>query len=190
MKISEEERMEIFSRFWQIGDLMLQREFVRSNITEVNRSLDLPNSAARSTNQAFYLETENGRLANMQEIFYSHPGDQPQMDLYYQEENNNGFLEEDLRGRHNNRKKVDTEILSDMRAHIQSIPRIQSHYLREQTSKEYIEGNKTIRSIYRDYVDFCKEKSKPYGSEDKFRRIFNTEFNISKERRVCVAPLE
>lgn len=38
-----------------------------------------------------------------------------------------------------------------VRNHIKSIPRIESHYLRAQTTKEFIDGGKTIADLHRDY---------------------------------------
>lgn len=47
-----------------------------------------------------------------------------------------------------------------MTDHINSIPRILSHYLRAQTTREYIDGSRTITEIYRDYVDNQKQTDK------------------------------
>ncbi|XP_074040476.1 uncharacterized protein [Leptinotarsa decemlineata] len=89
-----------------------------------------------------------------------------------------GFVQKDLRGKHYRHIKVDANI-QDMRDHINSIPRIESHYLRAQTTRKYIDGSRTITEIYRDYVDNQKQNDKTYGKFNKFYEIFTTEFNIS-----------
>lgn len=93
--------------------------------------------------------------------------------------NNNGFLEADGRGKHGNHKKVDLEIKEGIRSFINRIPRVESHYTRSKSTREYIEGNKSIASIYRDYVQDCATMKVPCGNSTMFHRIFNYEFNIS-----------
>lgn len=90
-----------------------------------------------------------------------------------------GFLEVDLRGKHKNHRKVDPSIKEGVREHIRSIPRIESHYLRKQTSREYIDGGKNLTDIFNDYKAKCQENNLPHANLVMFSKIFNTEFNIS-----------
>lgn len=55
-----------------------------------------------------------------------------------------GFINVDLRGKHEHHKTVDPGIKESVRKQIRSIPRIESLYLRKQTTREFIEGGKTI----------------------------------------------
>lgn len=87
-----------------------------------------------------------------------------------------GIIVEDLRGKHGNHSRVDNNIKDNLRNFIKAIPKIESHYCRVDTQKEYIDGSKTIVEIYRDYVKQCEEKSANYIM---FNRIFNGEFNIA-----------
>lgn len=91
-----------------------------------------------------------------------------------------GFVMEDLRGKHNKHKTLDGEIKEGIRRHIESNPKIESHYLRENTTRDYIEGGKTIADLHCDYKNVCKQKKKrPYGNYVMYHKIFNDEFNIS-----------
>lgn len=72
----------------------------------------------------------------------------------------NGFLKDDLRGRHDSHNRVDPQFLQDIRDHINSIPRIKSHYIRANTSKEFIDGRKTITDLFRDFQEKQTEKKK------------------------------
>lgn len=89
----------------------------------------------------------------------------------------NGILQDDFKGRHENHKKISTELHNDIKDHINSIPRIDSHYLRALTSREYIEGSKTITDLYR---DFQKQQSERGGAGKfcMYYKIFTTEFNL------------
>lgn len=66
-----------------------------------------------------------------------------------------------------------------MKKHIDSIPRIESHYLRAQTTREFIEGGKTIADLHRNYTEKCNAKGLPTAKLSMFARIFNTEYNLS-----------
>ncbi|XP_072395046.1 uncharacterized protein [Diabrotica undecimpunctata] len=68
-------------------------------------------------------------------------------------------LENDKRGRHGNHYKISENVKNNVRNHINSIPRIESHYCRANISKEFIDGSKTITDLHRDYT-------KQYQCED------------------------
>lgn len=90
-----------------------------------------------------------------------------------------GFIELDLRGKHDNHITVSPEIKNSMREFIQNIPRIESHYLRAKTSREFIESSKSIADLYHDYKESREAENLEFGSKIMFYRIFNTEFNIA-----------
>ncbi|CAH1115872.1 unnamed protein product [Psylliodes chrysocephalus] len=89
------------------------------------------------------------------------------------------IVEVDKRGKHNNHYQVDQAIKNEIREHIKSIPRIDSHYCRATTSKEYIEGSKTLSDLHRDYLKICEEKKSPAANYQMYRKIFEEEFNIA-----------
>ncbi|KAF6205558.1 hypothetical protein GE061_019731 [Apolygus lucorum] len=171
-KISHEQRQKLFSRFWQIGNLQQQREYVRGCIRDVNR----PHQGVthkRSCNQAFYLTLDGQKIRVCKKLFNATLGISHRWITTIKEKTKYGILQPDLRGRHENHNNVNDDVLDDMRAHINSIPRIASHYLRAQTTREFIEGGKSIASIYRDYVEFCKKRETGW-----FRRQISESFRI------------
>ncbi|KAJ8967471.1 hypothetical protein NQ314_002785 [Rhamnusium bicolor] len=88
------------------------------------------------------------------------------------------MISTDFRGKHNNHCKTDEVIKEGVRQHINSIPRIESHYCRKDTKREYIEGGKTVAEIHRDYIQKCSESNLPHANYLMYFRIFN-DFNIS-----------
>lgn len=88
-----------------------------------------------------------------------------------------GMIPEDKRGKHSYHNNVDQEIVQSVRDHINSVPRIESHYTRANTSREFIDGGLTIKELYRNYVS--NREAMPVASCDMYYRIFNTEFNLS-----------
>lgn len=69
--------------------------------------------------------------------------------------------------------------MESVRVHINSISRIESHYLRANTTREFIDGGLTIADLHRDYKKNRESINKPAANYDTYFRIFNNEFNIS-----------
>ncbi|KAJ8926490.1 hypothetical protein NQ314_021135 [Rhamnusium bicolor] len=86
---------------------------------------------------------------------------------------------EGKRRKHGKQKQVPENLRNDVRAHIESIPKIESHYTRAHSEKQYIEGVKTITDLYRDYKTQCETEYKPFVTLTMYRYIFNYEFNLA-----------
>lgn len=54
----------------------------------------------------------------------------------------------DMRGRHGKHFKVPDAVKDGIRQNIESIPRIESHYCRNNTSREFIDGGKSIADLH------------------------------------------
>lgn len=84
-------------------------------------------------------------------------------------------------GKHKKRFTSDEE--ADLvRQHINMFPRIESHYCRANTKREYIEGDLSIEKMYALYKDFVTERGLDPVKIWIYRKIFCTEFNISFNR--------
>jgi hypothetical protein len=66
-----------------------------------------------------------------------------------------------------------------IKKHINSFPRIESHYCRANTKQEYLEAGLTIREMYRLYKEACQKEVRKPVSEGKYRQVFNDQFNIA-----------
>ncbi|KAK4880967.1 hypothetical protein RN001_004286 [Aquatica leii] len=92
---------------------------------------------------------------------------------------NEGFLQEDLTGKRGHHSKIDPTIKDGVIAHINTIPRIDNHYLRAQTTQKYIERGKSLADLHRDYKKECSKKNVPFANLTMYSRIFNNNFNNS-----------
>ena len=92
-----------------------------------------------------------------------------------------GSAPADLRGKHDNRPtRASEETKNSVRDHINSIPRVDAHYVREKSRRQYIDCTLSIKKLHKEYIKWmdsypveCKK-----ASERKYREIFLTEFNI------------
>lgn len=66
-----------------------------------------------------------------------------------------------------------------VRNFIETIPKVESHYTRANTSRHFIDGSKSIADLHRDYVNVCKQNHNQFVSYTTFYRLFTEEFNIS-----------
>lgn len=189
MQFSEDERKKLFSDFWQLGNIEKQRQYIATNIHVIQpkyRYVCISGGTRnpRRPNNAFFfrLAEQNIRVCK---IFFMNTLDITSSVIRSVVEKKNKMvdvllMEEDQRGKHQHQKSVDDSIKNGIKAHINSIPIIESDYTPSNTSiKHFICGSKSISDIYRDYVQICKDQKIPFGNYKLFYRIFTTEFNIS-----------
>ena len=73
---------------------------------------------------------------------------------------------------------VPQEVKDGIRDHINSIPRVESHYCRANTKKEYLAPGLSISLLYEKYTKKCNEEGTTTGKQYLYHHIFNTEFNL------------
>lgn len=178
--ITDEQRMQIFKKYWALGELNLQWNFIGKSMEKSNvKYRRVKEQSTRGANYAYFFEVEGKKYRVCKLNFTATLGVSDKIIANVQRRSVDGFIPKDKRGTHNNHKKIDEDLKEIIRGYINSIPRVESHYLRNQTSREFISGERTLADIHRDYVTFCKEKGSEFGNYVTFRNIFNTEFNIS-----------
>lgn len=199
-KIDETKRKQIFDNYWSLGDINRQRDFIKNSMQEIkskHRSNRCQNCMCekplRALNNAFYFNIGDQKIRICKKFFKSTLDINDKVILTVRKKTNvEGFVTEDLRGKHSKHAKL-TEESAEVCKFINSIPRIESHYIRAQSSRQYIEGSKSLTQIYEDYKKECVSNSKRFVSKSTFSNIFHKDFNISffqpkKDRcEVCVS---
>jgi hypothetical protein len=179
-RISETERIDLFNNYWSLGNLELQRAYISSCMIDIKPKYRYTNAEKpRLPNSALYF-TVNGNKIRVCKKYFINSLDESdrQLRTVKKKINLQGFIEKDRRGKHENRKQVDPTLLQDIKNHINSIPKIESHYLRATSSKEYISDSKTIRDLWKDFNDQQKEKSRLMCDYWLYINTFNKDFNI------------
>ena len=74
--------------------------------------------------------------------------------------------------------KLDEQIINGVRDHINSFPRLESHYCRKDSVREYLEAGLTQAEMYRLYKIWCAERSLRAVSKIKYIQVFSEEFRI------------
>ena len=166
--ISEEQRQQTFDSYWALKTIEKQRQFISNSTKAVEPKYRLIKKESsrrpRINNNAFYFQIgeKNVRVCK---VFFRNTLDINDRNIRTVIEKKSktltGILEDDQRGKHKNHPTVDLEILNGIKEHINSIPRIESHYTRADSSRDYIDGSKSLAQIHRDYVELCRENNRP-----------------------------
>lgn len=179
--VDEMTRQKVFDAYWGLGNLERQREFIVRHSQQIKPKYRYSSTQNfRALNTAFYFEINGSKTRVCKPFFKS------TLDLSYKaiktalsKKTESGVIECDLRGKHNHHPTIDPQIRQSVKDFINSIPRIESHYLRAQTTREFIASDKSLADIYRDYKNRREGDGLPAATSSTFNRIFNTEFNIS-----------
>lgn len=78
---------------------------------------------------------------------------------------------------HNKTSDAQLQVIRD---HIDKIPKMDSHYCRAHTRRQYIEPGLTITKLYEHYVDECNQNTIKPVSAFMYRQVFCKKFNISE----------
>ena len=137
----------------------------------------------RSHNSAFHFNNTSGDRVRVCKLFFKNTLDINDRPIRTVLEKKNkvvdNLLEEDKRGKHGNHKTVDEDIRNNIKNHTNSIPRVEIHCLRANTTRTFNDGSRSIADIHRDYVQNCKDNNVLFGNYPLLYRIFVEEFNIS-----------
>ena len=179
-KIQDDQRRVIFEKYWGLQILARQRDFISKCMVQIQPTYRYQRPGShRRLNNNFYFEVEEKRVRVCKKFFKAtlDINDRPIRTVIAK--NEMGFISKDFRGRHNKHKKLDASVKEGIKRHINTIPRIESHYLRSQTCREFIDGGKSIADLYRDYKTNCMEENTQCASLSLYTQIFNHQFNIS-----------
>ncbi|KAK7600988.1 hypothetical protein V9T40_008429 [Parthenolecanium corni] len=179
-KITEHQRQKIFKSFWALGDVCKQRCFIAANLQNIQptRVSSLPRQ--RKLNQAYHFEVE-GSPIRVCKAFFCDTLDITNrviQTVLAKKSISPSCLRTDFRGKHKNQTRIPDEVKQGVRDHIDSIPRIESHYLRAQTAREFIDGGRSISDIHRDYLEDCRKADQPSANFQMYSKIFNEEYNL------------
>lgn len=128
--ISEDKRKDIFTNCWALGDLARQRDFIASCMQNINPVYRYTrNKNKRSLNKAFYFKLLDQPVRVCKIFFKATLGINDRPIRTIAQKKKSGIVLSDLRGKHRNHFTVDEAMKTSVRQHIQSIQRIESHYL-------------------------------------------------------------
>lgn len=180
-KVAQDDRVQLFKDFWKLGELQRQRDYLTSCVDQVvPQYRRISAKKPRAPNCAFYVNLIGKKVRVCKTFLINTFGvtERAIRTVITSKMSGSGIAAKDDRGKHSHHKKVDEALVQSVRDHIDSIPRIDSHYLRQHTSRQFIDGGLTIAEMHRHYQKKRSEQNEAAVSYDLYSRIFNKEFNI------------
>lgn len=181
LKICEDDRLDIFKYYWSLGDLVKQRHFI-SNATDTIKPKYryVREGSHRDANNAYYFTVRNQKI-RVCKLFFRNTldiNDSVIKTVTKKKKQSHGAAMEDLRGRHGKHSKIDENIKNNVRNFIEKYPKVESHYRRSESGRHYVEGNKFIADLHREFEKQCQSNKSPSCKYGMFFKIFTAEFNI------------
>ncbi|CAG4996526.1 unnamed protein product [Parnassius apollo] len=147
-RFNEQIRENIFMDFYSLADLTLQREYIVRFVEKkpVGRKTTATESRRKFTN-CFYLPLNDEKQKVCKKMFLNTLGiSEKTFRTALQKLKNTGVVEKDRRG---GRQEVyherDTQLRSLITEHINRFPRVESHYCRKSSTKEYLHHDLSLK---------------------------------------------
>lgn len=191
-KISEETRSKIFKTFWDIGDHSRQWDFLTKYATKETKkriTTDKENTKRLSTisyTLPIY-ETDNVVIRNIpvcKTMFLNTFSISFNFLCTALEklEKGQGAVQSDQRGKHvHHQKKITDDMKRSVLDHVASFLPVESHYIRKDSNKKYLDGCLSFPKMFRLYEEWfdSSKYTNKVTSVRQYRDIINKNINIS-----------
>lgn len=178
--ISEEQRQKIFNAFYGTKSLQLQREFIvrHVQINAIKRKRTDKEDSRRAKTFKYHLPKGEGMSIVCKTMFLHTLGiSEKTMRTALSKRTEEGVIQPERRGgRHEMLKENDAKLRASALEHIQKFPRMESHFCRQSTSREYLHPDLTVKKMYHFYQ--TDNINQPHCSYHTYRRVFKS-LNLS-----------
>ena len=76
-------------------------------------------------------------------------------------------------------REIEQEKTDSVKEHINMFAKVESHYTRENSKREYLDEKLSISEMYRLYIIWARKNGKMIATKHHYNDIFNTQFNLS-----------
>lgn len=173
--ISAEDRSAAFNEFWGLDDTAKQTFYARTTEKCIKERTRTATGISRRTYSFKYYFAKGDDKVRVCKEFYLTTLDisQRRIEWHYKKAADNDFT--DRRGRASGRSRTSDATIQLIKEHIQSFPRIPSHYCRQQTKREFLEPGLSLAKMY---AEKCKADDVVPVKIHLYRSVFNYDFNI------------
>ena len=181
--IVEEERKRIFNEFWAQNDQDKRNFYCLTTVMKVCKRKRTKAPVSKKGNSfSYYLPLNNGDLIRVCKVFYLNTLDisQTRVNTFHKSKNPDTATPSKFKWAKNKNGCLPDDVKERIREHIASIPKVESHYCRKDTNKEYVsQWGLSLNALYRKYQEKCEEEGRTAAKISLYRQIFNNEFNIA-----------
>lgn len=177
--VTETLRQSIFQEYYSLASLHLQREFILRHVESGDKRRNSSNSTRRQKTNVYYLTVQGNRIKICKKLFLNTLAISDRtVRTALKKLTPSGTVEKERRGGRQSAKVVerDRRIRQEIEEHIQRFPRVESHYCRSSSSKEYLHPDLNLRKMYSMFLEAYQVGDPP--SFITYSRIFK-KLNLS-----------
>lgn len=183
--ITEEQRMEIFKMFTDIGNLTSHREFIVRHIEVVDTATKTSgkDQSRREKSRRFFLTVNSQKYRVCKTLFLHTLGiTDKTMRTSLAKLSTEGVLQKEGRGGRQSAKVIERDkiIRAAVLNHIQRFPKVEAHYCRASSSKEYLHPDLTVSKMHNMFLQELGPNDE-IPSIDFYRKVFRS-LNLSFHR--------
>lgn len=184
-KLSLEDRINAFNKFWELGNREKQWLHVAHYTTKENKKRGLQRNLKhnRQFTYKYFLPKDSSRVEVCKMMFLNtYSISERLVRTAWEKYDGSTILEKDMRGKHKNHNKVvDDDMIMSVCAHVNSFAPVESHYNRAASKRLYLEGSLSIARMFNLYGEWPElgNYTNTASSLRQYRDIINTHFNLS-----------
>ncbi|XP_012938881.1 uncharacterized protein LOC106011979 [Aplysia californica] len=154
--ITESLRKDIFQEFYSLASLQLQREFILRHVVNSDKKKESSHQSRRQKTNVYYLTAQGSLVKVCKKLFLNTLAMSDRtVRTAFKKLTPSGTIEKERRGGRQSAKIVerDTKIRNDIEEHLRRFPRMESHYCRASTAKEYLPPDLNLRKMYSRFLE-------------------------------------
>lgn len=185
-KIQQNMRNKIFQNFWAIGDHERQWDFINRHVKKDNvKKITVERKNNRTQTLTYQLLDDSNSMIKVCKTMFLSTLSITQQVVYtaIDKLGDDNYLK-DYRGTHKNRpRRMSEETEKSIIDHINLFERVESHYTRKDSQKQYLCETLNVSKMHRLYLEWI-DTNHQYNQTCKatkrqYEIIFNTKFNLS-----------
>lgn len=179
-KISDDARNVFFSDYWSTNDQSRKYDFIARYVKEVPNKEMPTETSTRNQSRIYKIANKNEKVQVCQTMFCNTLNISKQLvytDLKKERKGDPQLI--DKRGTSSKRPRaIDERITEGVKEHINMFPKVESHFCRRDSAREYLEGNLNYAVMYRLYVKWTEENKRPKATLAHYKNVFDYQFNL------------
>ncbi|RVE40000.1 hypothetical protein evm_015350 [Chilo suppressalis] len=184
--LSEEDRILLFKEFWAIETHKEKWEYLARRVDTCPVKDRKTHWESRRNESRSYSFRSNGRVVKVCKVMFLDTLDinEQWVKTALLKQGMGSALESDNRGKNCGRRTLNSDLVANVKEHIQLFPKVPSHYCRKDSNRDYLDENLSLPKMYTFYEAWMK-KNRPAGEHKftfatyrQYKDIFDREFNL------------
>lgn len=172
------ERTKICEAFWAMNSKVRRQDYIANNVMKLEKKrATTEGPSKRKYSLKYFLKNGTGEKVKVCQRFFLDTLDITERMVDYTMKKKSAAVATAPVERVAKNKTSD-ETIDHIKAHINSFSRVESHYCRADTKREYLDPSLNIRQMFRLYKEKCEQEGRACVKESVYRNIFNTGFNL------------